>query len=178
MSNTETLIPAGLYQAKAQWWELGETASGKEQICVLFSLMSPAEYLGRTIAWYGFFTEKTLERTIESMRACGWTGIDLDNLAGMDANEVSIVVEHETYEGVTSARVRWVNAPGGGLKNVMDPVKKKSFAQQMRGAIAGLAQGKPTTTTARPPARPAANNGRPPEPPPHTDADAPGDIPF
>lgn len=131
------LIPVGKYKARAKSWDLGTTDTGKEQIAVLFDLLSPG-YEGRSIPWYGYFTDAALQFTVETMRACGWRGIDLDSLDGLDANEVNLTIEHDTYNGVTRARVKWVNNGGALLKNKLEGQARKEFAHRMRGAIAGL----------------------------------------
>lgn len=175
MSNE--ILPAGAYQGRATGADIGETKSGNEQVVVQFTLTQPAEYAGRTLNWYGFFTGKTVDRTVESLRICGWHGIDLSDLSGVDANEVQLVVEHESYEGVTTAKVRWVNALGGMLKKPLDPIARKTFAQRMRGAVAAAdaknkAKNGPQTGTAAP-------SFRSPEPPPLNGSDPsnPDDFP-
>src|SRR6185312_4767180 len=98
---------------------------------------------GKRLPWYGgFSTEITgnakkspCERTFETLRTCGWQGDDLSDLTGIDANEVEVVIEIDTYEGEERNRIKWVNQPGGGaaLKNVMAPDARKAFAAKMRG---------------------------------------------
>lgn len=178
MSNNE-IIPAGTYRAKGIEAQLGFTSTNKEQVAISFQVLTPG-FENQRLAYYGTFGEKALEITIKALRACGWTGLDLGDLTGVDANEVNLVVEHEEYNGVVSAKVKWVNDGAGGLlKNVMGDAEKLSFAQRMRGEVARLSQAQPKTPAPKAAAKPS---GRPPEPPPHTDGDAPrgnpNDIPF
>lgn len=177
--STNELIPAGTYRARATEAQLGTTDTGKEQVAISFQLLTPG-FEGQHLPYYGFFTEKALEVTVKALRACGWQGVDLSDLSGIDANEVNLVVEHEEYNGVTRAKVRWVNDGSVGLlKNVLGDAERKSFAQRMRGAIAAVNVGQPKTQQAKPAAqRQAATSSRSggvlsPEPPPYTD-----DIPF
>lgn len=171
---TTELIPAGTYRARARGgsWGLGVTSTGKEQVGVLFDLL---DLEGRSIPYYGYFTEKTFDRTIESLRLMGWQGSDLTELntaaAGLDTNEVNLVIEHEAYEGVVSAKVKWVNALGGGaiLQQRLEGDQLKSFAQRMKAQILASAAGKPPAANGAKRATPP----RQPEPPPHTDADIP-----
>src|SRR4051812_44973200 len=108
------LIPAGKYPARAEHWRLAQASTGSEQVAVDFKFTDPT--LG-SILWFGYFTDKTFERTVESLRHCGWKGSDVLELdtpqADLNANEVVLVIEHETYEGKTRAKVAWVNARGG-----------------------------------------------------------------
>lgn len=172
MSN---LIPAGTYRAQAIEAQLGFTNDGKEQVAVSFQLLTPGFEQDRA-AYYGYFTEKGLPITIKALRACGWTGLDLSDLAGITANEVNLVVEHEEYptgSGIFTAKVKWVNDGAGGLlKNMMGDAEKASFAQRMRGQLAALGSATPKAAAPRAAALAPKSNQRP-EPPPHTDADMP-----
>lgn len=174
MSNNNEILPEGAYRAKGIEAQLGFTSGGKEQVAISFQLLTPG-FENERAAYYGTFGEKSLEITIKALRACGWKGVDLSDLSGIDANEVNLVVEHEEYNGTVSAKVKWVNDGAGGLlKNVMGEAEKLSFAQRMRGEVAKLQSAQPKAPAAKPAQAPKpASNGRPPEPPPHTDADMP-----
>jgi hypothetical protein len=170
------LIPEGTYRARGVSAQLGFTSTGKEQVAIGFTILTPG-FEGQHLPYYGTFGEKALEITTKALRACGWQGLDLSDLTGIDANEVNLVVAHEEYNGVTTAKVKWVNDGTAGLmKNVMADTEKRAFAARMRGAIAGLGAGAPAPKAAAPrPAAPTAHRPapRPPEPPPHTDEDMP-----
>lgn len=185
-------IPNGTYRARGTQGMLGETSTGKEQVAVEFELLEEG-FVGTRIAWFGYFTDKTQARTIETLRNCGWQGTDLTNLEGVDANEVSLVIEQEEYEGKWSPRVRWVNIPGSGLalKSPLSADKAKAFAARMRGQIAAIDQAAamggqcraPPPSSGRAPAPAAADprNGKTggvlsPEPPPYGNDES--DIPF
>lgn len=169
------LIPKGKYAARAEHWKLSETGAGtanaKEQIAVEFKFTDPA--LG-TILWFGFFTELTFERTVESLRHMGWKGNDVSELntpqADLNANEVQLVVDHEEYKGVTRAKVRWVNAIGGiAIVAPLGADKMPAFVQRMKGAILAMEQ-KAKASGAVP--------GSPPLPPPTPPSGKDADIPF
>ena len=127
------MIAAGKYRARVHKAELGYTQGGREQIGVSFALL---DHDGQFITWYGYFTDKTVERTMESLRHCGWKSDDLSDLEGISDNEVEIVVDHDTDERGKRAVVRWVNRLGAGvaIKNVMSDDQKKAFAKKMKGA--------------------------------------------
>lgn len=180
---SDNLIPEGTYRGRATDAQLGTTSTGKEQVAIGFQLLTPG-YEGQHLPYYGLFTDAALEITIKALRACGWQGVDLADLTGVDTNEVNLVVEHDTYNGVTRARVKWVNdGTAGLLRNVLGDVEKKAFATRMRGAIAALGQGQPPARPqpARqsprapyaPPQAQRQHGAIPPEPPPHTDEDMP-----
>lgn len=133
MSNTPR-IPEGKYRARVKFADFGFTSGGSEQVQVVFDLLDP-DYDGETVPWWGYFTEKTAERTMQSLRYCGWKGDDVTNLEGISDNEVEVVVEHNTYNGKTNARVAWVNRPGSGgiaIKAPMADAQRKAFAKKMK----------------------------------------------
>jgi len=126
------MIPKNKYTARAVGHDLGVADSGKEFIAVEFEIQS-GEHAGDRLTWRGFFTEKTAERTIESLRYCGWKGDDLTDMTGFGSTLVQIVVDHESYEGKTYARIQWVNKLGVSLKNAMDAGTRAAFAARMKG---------------------------------------------
>src|SRR6185436_7953269 len=137
-----TVIEAGKYRARATDAKLGVAQTGSDTVAVAFELL---DHPGNHITWYGYFTEKTVERTMEALRYCGWTGDDVSDLAGIDANEVELVIEHEEdQKGTMRARVKWVNRPGSSkaqLKTEMNDSQKRSFAAKMKGyALASKAK--------------------------------------
>lgn len=129
MSNLE-----GKFRARATDVQLGTTKSGADTIGVAFELL---DHPNMYVTWYGYFTEKTTERTFDSLRYCGWTGDDLSDLSGITNNEVEIVIEQETYEGKTRAKVQWVNRAASTkaqVSNVMSDEQKRAFSARMKGA--------------------------------------------
>ena len=155
---------------------LGFTSGGKEQVGVQFQILE-GEDTGKHITWYGFFTDKSTERTIESLRHMGWQGDDLSDLSTVgdrDAPDVLLVIEDELddRDGTMRSRVRWVNRMGSGvaIKDKMDDAQARAFAARMKGAAVASRQ---KSATQRPATnRSSAQRGH--EPPPHSD----DDIPF
>ena len=152
-----TLVP-GTYTARALEADLGDTKKGDPQVAVLLQVVDE-EFAGETITWFGYFTDKTKARTLESLRMLGWATDDLSDLAGISDNEVKIVLEEDTYEGKTSLRVKWINRLGGlALKTPMSADRKKAFAAQMRGEAILSRQSQGAQSAQRPQAsRPAAS---------------------
>lgn len=170
-------------RARKDAWDLGkpENQDGKEHVAVLFDYVDSNGEAG-AITWYGYFSDKTWERTLDSLRYMGWTGDDLGNLDGLDTHEVELVLEEETYQGKTRTKVQWVNRPQAlALKNPMDAGARASFAARMRGRVAqhnqaNGAQRRAAPTRAPQPAphrSPAGNYEGPDAPMPSDD-----DIPF
>ncbi len=177
------MIEAGTYRARGLTAALGETKNGNEQVGVQLELL---DHEGQSITWYGYFTEKTTDSTLKALRTLGWQGSDLSDLTGVDANEVQIVIERETYEGKERARVRWINSTGGlAMQSQLAPDKAKAFAARMKGAVVAFdksAGGNGNGSKATPaPKRAAPNPNKPSTAPyPTDDVPPPGDddLPF
>jgi hypothetical protein len=150
------MLPIANYRARAIEGQMGFADTGTEQIAVTFEIIEEGDFEGHTITWFGFLTEATTERTIKTLIVCGWEGDDLSDLRGLDRNEVELVIEHETYNGVKRARVKWVNRPGSGafvMKRPMTDIQKRALAQKMRGLIVTLRkqEGAPRSPQSPPP---------------------------
>lgn len=107
------MIEKGRHKARAQGFEFGVSPNkGTKFIRVPFQTES-----GESVNWDGYFTEKTLDRTMDSLEHMGWDGQSLSAPRGIGDQDCYIVVDHETHEGKTYAKVQWVNSlNGGGLK--------------------------------------------------------------
>lgn len=164
----------GTYKARAIGGALGETEGGKPQIAVEYQV-SEGECHGETITWFGYFTEKTIERTMQALRNSGWKTDDLTDLAGLGDTEVKIVCDEEEYNGEVRLKVQWVNSIGGlGLKKPMTPEQAKAFAARMKGA-AVASRGTAGAAPKPAPKRQSARSKPDPEPSHEFDGD---DIPF
>jgi hypothetical protein len=123
----------GTFKARAKEWALGLSSTSKEQVAVLFEI-TQGEHAGKAVTWFGYFTENTTERTLDSLRHCGWDGDNFVELKGLDANEVEIVVEEEEYEGKRRTKVQWVNRPSRlAMREPMNGQAQAAFAAKMRG---------------------------------------------
>lgn len=171
-------------RARTGEWDLGTSEKGTEQIAVLFDYLDGNGEAG-SITWFGYFTDGTWQRTLDSLRYMGWQGDDLGVLDGLDTNEVELVLDEETYQGKTRVKVQWVNRLQAlALKAPMDPAQRQSFAQRMRGRVAehnqsnGQRRAAPAAQprTSRAPRSPAGDG----EPPSGYVGPHPGDddIPF
>lgn len=121
------------------------------------------QFAGETITWFGYFTEKTTARTLESLQHMGFASDDLMLLEDIDAarcaevlpNVVQIVCEPEEYQGEWTLKVRWVNRSGAGKFKAKQPLvgnDLKAFAAQMKGALRnarGAAGARPASTPAQ-----------------------------
>lgn len=169
------MIEPQTVKARASESALGYTANDTEQVAIDFELLEGDDQ-GKHITWYGFFTDKTIEVTLKSLRTCGFTSDNLADLNlpvdenGIGTNEVTLVIEHEEdLEGNPRARVRWINGGGGvALKTRMDAGAAAAFAERMKGHV--LAHKQRTA----PSAEQSPNGGRRSErqPPPRNDTAA------
>lgn len=154
-------VEKGYYAARAAGTPItfGTSENGNTQIAVEFEIILDEAYAGETITWVGHFTDKTAERTVESLQIAGWQGDDLSELADVPASqvlqaEVSLTIEGEAdLDGNMRPKVRWVNRPGGGkfkFKHELAGNDLKAFAAQMKATVksvraAGGAPRKPST---------------------------------
>jgi len=114
------MINPGTYAAKITDYGLYQKEGKAPSVMVQFQLIETPE----KITWFGSlkegkareFTTKTLVQTL------GYKGTDGSDLAQGQGSEVlsenkhfELVVEHNTYQGKTSARVKYINEPGGGV---------------------------------------------------------------
>jgi hypothetical protein len=137
-----TLLPEASYTAVAvaanvQW---GETNNGNTQVVIPLRIVD-GPHAGTVRTWFGFFTPKTEDRTMEALRYMGWVGDDLMNLGPLD-QLVEIVIGHETYNGNTTDKVQWVNQIGGGkikLNKPMDDSAIRLFAAGMKNKAKQIA---------------------------------------
>lgn len=129
---SERISYAGTHKARAKEWALGKS-NGKEQIGIMFEFTAPP-LEGRSITAYLYFTDATVDRTLESLRHCGW---DADSIADLDSlgnNEVELVIEDEEYDGKVRSKVKWVNRVSRlMLKDQMDASSVAAFAARLRG---------------------------------------------
>jgi hypothetical protein len=132
---SENAITPGAYRAKAKAFKFGKTPKGNEQIYIDFELSSGA-HAGKHLPCYLYFTDKTAERTLESLEYCGWDGGSLKELKGLGSKEVELVVEYEQgNDGNQYLRVKWVNSTGGGVKEELDQGGLTSLEQRMKGLM-------------------------------------------
>lgn len=165
------LLP-GTYAAVATDHQWGKSKSDKTQIVIVFQILDGPQ-TGQYITWYGYFSGKAAKITMKALRTCGWKGDDLAEL-GVLNQRVSIVVEHEEYEGKTHAKVQWINPPGGGiaLKNPLAPNDLRMFAAQMKAKCAEVGEVAGEKVEVQRTEAPPQDFGE--EPPPIGD----GEIPF
>lgn len=128
-------ITPGRYRARAVDHKFGKTSKGTDQVLVTFEVTQD-EHKGHRFYWYGFFSEKTIDRTLESLEHCGWDGKGFKDMSSLRKNEVELTVENETNEGETYLRVRWVNRlGGGGVKEELDAAGISALEERCQAAI-------------------------------------------
>ena len=128
----------GKFRAKAQTSELGYSTNGNEQVTVQFELLEGPD-LGKTITWWGYFSEKTADRTLRALLDSGWDGKDVSVLDGLGSKDVRLTIGNDTYNGETRQRVQWVNPlTGPKTKTPMADTDRASFAEKMKGRTMAL----------------------------------------
>lgn len=115
----EKLVEPGYYDLKVK--SFGANCTGEKK--------TPKAWVkfDNGLFWQGYWTDKTAEKTSEQLVTLGFSGNTLDDMNKEDAlevgKEVSCAVEHNTWDGKTTARVAWINAPY--QKKELDPTDAK-----------------------------------------------------
>lgn len=155
------MIPEGRYRARGCEAALAHTSKGDPQVAVdLVITEEESDHCGQHRTWYGSFTDKSTERTLQSLRFLGWDNDDLSQLTGIDQNEVWVTITHEEdLEGVLRDRAAFINnSPGLGVKSPMDEGAAKAFAQRMMGNV--LAHKQKSGSSPNEAAKPGAASGK------------------
>lgn len=139
----------GKYLARAVEWEFGIADNEKKTpfMKVEFNVTD----LDERITWFGWLSEAAAPRTMEGMRYCGWDNDDVTAPTGMNAHEIELVIEPETYKGKTQSRVKYVNRAPGLKTETLDEAKKREFAARMKAAAVASRSGMPKKVSAPPP---------------------------
>lgn len=128
----------------------------RPQIVARFELLD-GDDKGKLDTWFASMSEdltakgdKTYcDHTVESLRACGWTGCDLSELptlvdAGKLSCEVVLVRVHKMKDGKANTLIKYVNKLGAAkvdLKgNAMGAGDVADLAKRMRGRLGESAQ--------------------------------------
>lgn len=169
----------GTYRGKVTDAGLAKAGNGNEQVALLCELGGDGPEKGLKLTYYGSFSERAIDITIKALRAAGWKGVDLTEIDRWsevvpEPPEVEFVIEPEEYEGVTRAKVKWINSVSGlGVKERLAPAEAQSFAQRMKGKLLAFDQNNRAPKNNGAPARPPART-----PPPAASAPMSDDIPF
>jgi len=183
----------GTYTGKVVDGGLAKTSKGNEQVALLCELGGTGPEKGTKLTFYGSFSDAAFESTMKSLRAAGYAGNDLAELDDwkkavptppdvefvihqepvIDLQTGEQLVDEETKEPLTRARVRWINAAGRlGVKERLAPAEAQSFAARMKGKLLAFdAQNRGPKANGAP-ARPG------PRPSPSPVAQTADDIPF
>jgi hypothetical protein len=153
------LIPENIYKFRATTnWSLSETSKGTPYTRVEFEI-TDGPMKGRKLSKDFYLSDKTWERTVESLRCCGWQGDDVSNLAGVETREVVGKVVHEMItdkEGAPKtdeqgnaqyrAQIAWVGEDRA--PKPMEATKLSSFRELMKARLQSM--GAPVKTATPP----------------------------
>lgn len=150
------MLREGTYGARVSAFEgLTYSANGTPQVAIQFTTDEG------TISTWLYLSDKAAKYTVEKLRLMGWRGNDVSEIVLDDLTaDVEIVVAHEEYDGEAKAKVKWINAPGGGsgIKPgaPMGDAEKKAFAAKLKGMCMAT---KPGNGSAPAPKKPAGDGG-------------------
>lgn len=98
-----------------------ELAKGKMHVETLYFVLAPARDAD---------TKSSADIVIEQLRACGWRGVDIRKLDGVDANLVKVRAKLNVFDGRTS--LKWTVLTGNTRKEPMSQAELDKFAGDMR----------------------------------------------
>jgi hypothetical protein len=131
------IIAKGTYLARAVSCTTDTNADKtKECFVVKFSIDS-GEHAGTELYYRGWLTEKTVDRTLDSLRYCGWDSDDVTDVLRpeiISRKQVSLSVEVDEYQGRLKNVVAWVNDPSRRPKGSLDNAAAKLLAARLKGA--------------------------------------------
>jgi len=88
---------------------------GTPYVRVAFEFLNDeGEPTGQGNSWDGYLTDKTYERTLESLKACGWDGKDWETFNGISNKVVRLTLKKETYKDKSFWKIEWVNRASMG----------------------------------------------------------------
>ena len=145
------MTPEGDFEAIIHAAYLGFDWQGREAACIELDISTRAGIT--TERWVGGFDGRWLERTVNSLRICGWTGDDLNTIHEIVGRKVNISVVYKRKGDKVYPNI-YINR-----KKKMDLSEAQSFAASMKRLIAETSQpdfdGEPDdVATPAPPADP------------------------
>lgn len=127
-------------RAQATSATLCRASTGTEQVAVSFKYLEtvgPFEK-GDSITWYGFLTDSTFDRTVESLRNAGWSGNNLADLSTV-RGVVVLVLEEDEYNGRVRTKVKWVNrisdGPAVKTENRIEGTQAAALAKRLEKRV-------------------------------------------
>jgi hypothetical protein len=125
------MIEPGKYMATLESHSITENKKGDPQVAAVFSFRNAAG--PQKITWFGGFSEAGRQYTIKNLITLGLKG---NNPAGNleIGKQVEIVIDNETFEGKTRAKVKFINGPGAA-RNVIPQDLAKAKLSALEGAV-------------------------------------------
>jgi len=116
-----------------------------------------------------YFTEKTAERSQESLEhmGCTFPNGDVTDLTGLGSRDFEAVLKNDSYignDGIErdSVNVAWINRGGVMVRNVVGATEKAAFAASFRANVLKRKQDQAAKSPAGPPASPSTSSAAPP----------------
>lgn len=166
------MLPPGTYRACAVSSAIGVSNTKLTPYVRVTLRVLEGPHEGHEIDWTAYVTDKTQERVVKDLRTLGYQGTNPEELHNRDEESagqflpatVSIVVEHEEWQGQVRERVKWINP------DKRDASEASSIFASMKAAFVAHDQGakKPAATA---PARGGALQR--PAPPPEDEDNLP-----
>lgn len=136
------MINPGQYKARAvkDSVQLGETEKGTLQVAIDMDCKDAAGQSLGAMTTFLYFSTEAAPFSYERLRKCGWQGKgpeDIDNMTGIDANEVDVrVTQAESYraaDGTTKMGVSKLEIlTGAGQVKLAKPLEAATFKARLK----------------------------------------------
>lgn len=119
--------------------QYGTTKNGADQVVIDLELLD----VGQTVSTFLHFSERAAPHSMKRLRALGWKGTDLSDLAGIDTQEVDVRIAWEVFNEKETMKVEIVT---GGTVVLSEQARHdargvKSFAQRFAKLAAATPAG-------------------------------------
>lgn len=111
-----------------------------DQIAVLIEFLDGPNKGKRTM-WFGSFTAKAEERTLEALSYLGWDCKSIMDMSTLGTVDAIGVVKEEEYNGKSRTRLAFINrSVGPAFKKPMSDVDLRAFEARMKGKVVAFQQ--------------------------------------
>jgi hypothetical protein len=132
-------LTEGNYKAKPVQAILGQSSTGKDQVEIVFVFYDRKTLTNIERSGWFYLTPAAFDRTIETLRVCGWTSDDLSDLSSISETtspDVEVVMGEEEYEGKIKLKLKYVNKwRERQEREPLEPAKAREFAEVMRSKV-------------------------------------------
>lgn len=138
-------IQPGRYRVKPLRCFLTESRGDdpKPQLCITVRHLE-GKHAGREDSWYGgLHTDDATEKSLATLRDCGWTGNNIEEVTFAESAEASAVYERDDYQGKVRVKLRYLN-PSAFVPRALDASRLDGVRSRVAQALARVDAKRPS----------------------------------